>query len=228
MDRVGKGEPMSKGLRDNNRRTVADYERTAREYVDTVDGSASASDDALRRLAAALPPGAQVLEIGSGPGWDADRLEALGIGVHRTDAADAFCRFQAGRGKRCDRFDLLADRIDARYPGGMMLCVLQHFARTELPGALRKLAQALEPGAPLLLMYPEGDGEHTEHGAAGDYRVLRWMPAPFDAQLAEAGFIVAWEHTRPGRGGAWRTVLAARGPGRSARLREAVPRSLGE
>jgi len=196
---------------DNNRRTVADYERSACEYVATVDGRPSASIEALRRLAVEVAPGTRVLEIGSGPGWDADALEALGIDVHRTDAAAAFCDVQAERGKRCDRLDLLSDRIDGRYGGVMMLCVLQHFERAQLDGALRKLAGVLDAGGPLLLMYPEGDDECWEHGAAGDYRVVRWAPAALDARLAQAGFAVAWEHTIDGRGGRWRTALAKKG-----------------
>lgn len=192
----------------NNQRTVADYERTARDYVDTVDGKPSASDEALRRLAAAVTPGTRVLEVGSGPGWDADRLEAFGVDVHRTDAAAAFCDVQAERGKRCDRLDLLSDRIDARYGGVLMLCVLQHFERTQLEGALRKLARALDARGPMLLMYPQGHADHWEHGTAGDDRVVRWTPAAFDARLAQAGFAVAWENTTQGRGGAWRTLLA--------------------
>lgn len=192
----------------NNQRTVADYDRTARDYVDTVDGKASASDEALQRLAAAVTPGSRVLDIGSGPGWDADRLEALGVDVHRTDASTAFCKFQTERGKQCDRLDLLSNPIDQRYGGALMLCVLQHFERSELDGALRKLALALDPGGPMLLMYPEGDDERWEHGAEGDYRVVRWTPSAFDARLAQAGFAVAWESTRQGHGGSWRTVLA--------------------
>ncbi len=194
----------------NNRRAVADYEHSAREYVAMVEGRPSAGVEALRRLAAGVAPGTRVLEIGSGPGWDADALEALGVDVHRTDVTAAFCEFQVGRGKRCDRLDLLSDRIDGRYGGAMMLCVLQHFERAQLGGALRKLADVLDAGAPLLLMYPEGDDEYREHGAAGDYLVVRWTPAALDAHLSQAGFAVAWEHAIEGRGGSWRIVLAQR------------------
>lgn len=201
---------MPENSRTNNQNTVADYERSARDYVDTVDGKPSASDEALRRLAAAVTPGSRVLEVGSGPGWDADRLAALGVDVHRTDAATAFCDFQVKRGRQCDRLDLLSDRIDERYGGVLMLCVLQHFEQADLDGALRKLALAVDSGGPMLLMYPEGEGDRWEHGAEGDYRVVLWTPSVFDARLAAAGFDVAWENTIEGRGGAWRTVLATR------------------
>ncbi|NYZ63196.1 class I SAM-dependent methyltransferase [Luteimonas deserti] len=202
---------MSEESRINNRRAVAEYERSAREYMATVAGRPSASAEALRRLAAEVAPGARVLEIGSGPGWDADALEALGIPVHRTDVAEAFCALQAERGKRCDRLDLLSDPITVRYGSAMMLCVLQHFERAQLGGALRTLAAAVDPGGPLLLMYPEGDGEEHEQGAVGAYTVVRWPPAALDAHLAQAGCSIAWDDTIDGRGGRWRTVLARNG-----------------
>lgn len=194
----------------DNQRAVADYERTARQYVATVDGRPSASAEALHQLAQAVGLGGPVLEIGSGPGWDADALETFGIDVHRTDAASAFCEFQAGRGKRCERLDVLSDTLECRYGGAMMLCVLQHFDRPQLDAALRSLAGALHAGGALLLMYPEGDDDVWEHGAAGDYRVVRWTAAALDAHLARAGFTVAWEEASVGRGGTWRTVLARR------------------
>src|SRR3546814_17025178 len=91
-----------------------------------------------------------------------------------------------------------------------MLCVLQHFERAQLGGVLGKLADALEAGGPLLLMYPDGDGEHREHGIAGDYLVLRWAPAAADAHLLRAGFTVAWDPPAQGRGRALRSVLQRR------------------
>lgn len=199
---------MPSGSSDDNRRAVAGYERTVQDYVATVEGKPSASAEAMQRLARAVGPGARVLEVGSGPGWDADALEALGVEVHRTEAADAFCEFQAQRGKRCDRLDVLSDPIQARYDGVMMLCVLQHFERAELDTVLHRLADAMDAPGALLLMYPEGEGDTREHGAAGDYRVVHWTAAALDARLAQAGFAVAWEEAREGRGGSWRTVLA--------------------
>jgi SAM-dependent methyltransferase len=202
---------MPVASRVHNRRTVAGYERCARDYAASVGSAPSPSGaEALRQLASAVAPGGRVLEIGSGPGWDADFLGTLGIDVHRTDAAAAFCDFQAERGKRCDPLDLLADRIDGSYDGIVMLCVLQHFERAQLDSALRKLAQALGVGGSLLLMYPEGDDDYWEHGASGDYRVVRWARDALDARLTQAGFAVAWEQTIDGRDGPWRSVLARR------------------
>jgi SAM-dependent methyltransferase len=202
---------MSQTGHANNQRTVEGYERCARDYAAEVDSTPSPTGAAaLRQLVAAVAPGKRVLEIGSGPGWDADFLETLGIDVHRTDVTSAFCDFQAERGKRCDALDLLVDPIAGRYDGIAMLAVLQHFERTQLDAVLRKLAQALGAGGPLLLMYPEGDGEHWEGDASGDFRLVRWTPEAMDARLAWAGFAVAWEQSFDGRAGSWRSVLARR------------------
>ncbi len=202
---------MPEASRESNQRTVAGYERCARDYAAEVASTPSPSGAAaLRQLAAAVPPGGRGLEIGSGPGWDADFLESLGLDVHRTDVTAAFRDFQAERGKRCDPLDLLADDIAGRYDGIAMLAVLQHFERAQLDTALRKLVQALGTGGALLLMYPQGDDEGWERDASGDYRRVLWTPDAMDARLVQAGFAVAWEDTFDGRGGAWRSVLARR------------------
>jgi len=194
-----------------NRRTVAAYEKCAHDYAASVSPQPSAAgSEALRRLAGALPSGDGVLEIGSGPGWDADFLEGLGVPVHRTDVARAFCEFQAQRGRRAKVLDLLTDAIEGRYAGVVMLCVLQHFERGDADGVLGKLAQALVPEGALLLSYPLGEGEFWEHGDSGDYRVVLWSQAGLDERLRHAGFAIDWEARFDGRDRPWRNVLARR------------------
>ena len=195
----------------NNGRTVAAYENYARRYAANVSPQPSDSGaSALRRLAALLPSGGRVLEIGSGPGWDADFLEGLGVQVHRTDVTAAFRDFQAERGRQIDALDLLADEIAETYDGILMLCVLQHFERTELDAVLRKLVNALSDEGALLLSHPLGEDEFWEHTASGDYRVVRWSSALLDDRLQHSGFTVAWDVHDDGDEGPWRTVLARR------------------
>ncbi len=195
----------------NNGRTVAAYENYARRYAAAVSQqppeSAAAS---FRRLVDALPEGGRVLDIGSGPGWDADFLEGLGARVHRTDVTAAFREFQAERGHRVDALDVLVDEIAETYDGILMLCVLQHFERSDLDPVLRKLAEALKGEGALLLSYPLGEGESWEHTSSGDYRVVRWSSAMLDERLQRAGFTVEWDVCDDGDDGPWRTVLARR------------------
>lgn len=195
----------------NNGRTVAAYENYARRYAAAVSQQPSESAAAsLRRLVDVLPAGGRILDIGSGPGWDADFIEGLGVRVHRTDVTAAFRDFQAERGHRVDALDVLADEIAETYDGILLLCVLQHFERSELDVVLRKLAGALKDQGALLLSYPLGEGESWEHTSSGDYRVVRWSSAMLDERLQCAGFTVVWDTCDDGEDGPWRTVLARR------------------
>jgi SAM-dependent methyltransferase len=194
----------------SNGRTVAAYENYARRYAAAVSPPSGAAAESLRRLADALPAGGRVLDIGSGPGWDADFLEGLGVRVHRTDVTAAFREFQAERGRQVDTLDVLADDIAETYEGILMLCVLQHFERTELDRVLQKLANALRDDGAMLLSYPLGEDESWEHTSSGDYRVVRWSSAMLDDRLQRAGFRVAWDRCDTGEDGPWRTVLATR------------------
>jgi SAM-dependent methyltransferase len=194
-----------------NRRTLDAYERCARDYAaEAPTTPAPMVADELRQLAGAIAPDGHVLEIGSGPGWEADFLESLGVRVHRTDATAAFRAIQAERGKSVDALDLLTDDIAVTYDGILMLFVLQHFERTQVDTALRKLSDALTEGGVLLLSYLEGDGEQWEQGASGDYRWVYWPRDAMNARLARAGLTVERDVPHTDNEGAWRLVLARR------------------
>jgi 2-polyprenyl-3-methyl-5-hydroxy-6-metoxy-1,4-benzoquinol methylase len=192
----------------SNRRTVAAYENYARRYAANVSPPSGSGAAALRRFAETLPSDARVLDIGSGPGWDADFLEQLGVRVHRTDVTQEFREFQAERGKRCDALDVLTDEIAETYDGILMLCVLQHFERADLDGVLNKLVGALKSEGAMLLSHPVGDDEIWEHTSSGDYRVVRWSSAMLDERLRRAGYKVIWDKCDDADEGPWRTALA--------------------
>src|SRR5688572_14379453 len=173
----------------NNGRTVAAYENYARRYAANVAPPSGSGASALRRLAEMLPYGGHILDIGSGPGWDADFLEGLGLRVHRTDVTQSFRDFQAERGQQVDALDVLTDRIAGTYDGILMLCVLQHFERTELDGVLDKLVNALRNDGAMLLSHPVGQDEIWEHRASGDYGVVGWSSHALVERSRLAGFL---------------------------------------
>lgn len=90
------------------RQTVQSYAGFAREYDKLVDPNRPPHiQEALRRLVQALPSGGTVLEIGSGPGRDADVVESLGMAVRRTDATRAFIDLMAERGKHAELLNVV-------------------------------------------------------------------------------------------------------------------------
>jgi hypothetical protein len=73
-----------------NRATVAGYDASAASYAAETDHAPTPDHvEALDRFVASVGAGGRVLEVASGPGWDADRLEGMGLQVRRTDLSVA-------------------------------------------------------------------------------------------------------------------------------------------
>lgn len=146
---------------------------------------------ALRRIVKTIPRGGLVLEVGSGPGRDADFVESLGVTVRRTDATRAFRDAQRARGRHVERLNVLTDPLGGPYDAIMAICVLIHIERTETDRVLSKIRKALRPGGAFLVAVWEGTGER-----AGDYHMTYWSRAAFAARLAAAGLRVEWNSRR--------------------------------
>jgi len=191
-----------------NARTVESYEQIADDYASETAGAGVLSF-ALTRLAETIP-GAHVLEIGSGPGWDADLLEEAGLTVRRTDITQAFIDLQRARGKEVDRLDVLNDDLGGPYAAVVTLHVLQHVEPDDLPAVLAKVADALQPGGRFLVSIPLGEGAGWEVGESGSpyYRAL-WTEAEFVAALSRAGLRAEWtERSVHDKESGWLCVLA--------------------
>lgn len=173
----------------NTRRTVQSYEGFAREY-DTLCGPVPSPDveDGLRRLMQIVPLGGSVLEVGSGPGREADFIEALGAVVRRTDAARSFVDVQAERGKRAELLNVVTDELGGPYDAVLALCVLIHVDREQIDAVLRKVNGALRPGGAFLVSLRTGEGE-----TSGSYHTVYWTRDRFAAKLTAAGLSIAWD-----------------------------------
>lgn len=202
------------GALSKNRRTVQSYERSARGYAEAVaPDSFDVVPATLRRLAEIVGPQGTVLEVGSGPGWDADLVESLDVAVRRTDITEAFLEFQAQRGKRVEPLDLITDDLGGPYDAVMALCVLLHVDRALTDAVLQKVAAALRPGGAFLVSVREGDGELWELGElSGEYHVTLWDRVEFAARLAAAGLRVDWCKRNVHDEGPWLTFLARKTP----------------
>jgi SAM-dependent methyltransferase len=176
----------------SSQRTIRYYEHSASEYSRTVSPRPPRSvASALRRIVKHVPRGGLVLEIGSGPGRDADFVESLGITVRRTDATRAFRDAQRARGRHVERLNVLTDPLGGPYDAILAICVLIHIERTETDRVLGKIRKALRPGGALLVAVWEGTGEK-----AGDYHMTYWSRAAFAARLEAAGLSVEWDSRR--------------------------------
>lgn len=193
----------------SNTSTLTGYEGCADEYAETTAPKPEAADQpALVELLKAVEPGSSLLDIGSGPGWDADWLEERGLAVRRTDGAESFVHLQAERGRRAERLDVISDPLGGPYDGIVALHVLQHVERETLPSVFARIAEAIREGGVFLLALREGEGETAEIGSKGnEYYVALWPRSQIIAILAALGLDLLWSHSFDGRDGRWLTVL---------------------
>jgi 2-polyprenyl-3-methyl-5-hydroxy-6-metoxy-1,4-benzoquinol methylase len=162
-----------------------------------------------RLLQEASPPGtSSVLEIGSGPGRDADFVESLGAVVRRTDATQAFLDLMAERGKEADLLNVMTDELGGPYDGVLAMAVVIHVDRDQVDFVLRKIRAAMKPDGAFLVSTRKGEGE-----TGGNYHTVYWAGDRFAARLAAAGLAVAWDAESLGPdGGEWVMFLARRVP----------------
>lgn len=173
-------------------------------YATQSDHYAALTDDALRcdpLLAAfidGLPKGAQVLDLGCGPGTAAAAMAAAGLNVHATDAVAEMITLAAqhtGVHAEVMTFDQITgtdiyDGIWANY------CLL-HAERTALPGILRALHTALRPQGKFHIAMKSGTG--TKRDRIGrQYTYV--TEAELRGLLADAGFTVNKMTTGRGKG----------------------------
>jgi len=117
----------------------------------------------LARFTERLEPGAAVLDFGCGSGWAAHKFVAQGFRVSALDgsaglAEEALRRY--GIEVRVARFEDLDD--EGQYGGIWASFCLLHDTREAMPGHLRRLRRALEPGGWLYLGLKEGNGESRD------------------------------------------------------------------
>ncbi|NEJ69761.1 methyltransferase domain-containing protein [Rhizobium phaseoli] len=201
--------PTSSATLAGTQRTISSYEECADDYSRIVDPFPSPSlEAALRQVAIAAGKGGRILEIGSGPGWDADFLETQGVLVRRTDATQRFLELQAARGKQGEFLNVITDELGGPYDAVIALCVLIHVPRDQTGQVLEKIAATLRPGGVFLVTMRDGDGE-----TSGAYHMTYWRRDDFALCIKAAGMDLEWDAYRMGRNNEEWNTFYARKPG---------------
>lgn len=137
--------------------TLAFYAAEAPVYT------ASGKDGSFRHLEpflTLLAPGASILELGCGGGYDAAFMLARGFDVDATDGvAEMAAKTEAriGRPVRTMRFDEL-DAVE-RYDAVVAAASLLHVPRSGLPAILARIHCALRPGGWHIASFKGGGAE---------------------------------------------------------------------
>ncbi len=194
---------------DSGLATLAAYRMSTARYIEQSHRPAGDMLAYLDRFAALVAPG-PVLEIGSGPGWDAEHLEGRGVTVRRTDAAPEFVERLRAAGHDTRVLDVRHDELGGPYRGIVADAVLLHLTRPEFAAALARCRAAVLPGGHLALTLKEGDGAEWTTEKIQQPRLFIYWREP---QLRTALNAVAWDVVElthaPGRRADWLLVIAS-------------------
>jgi len=109
--------------------TLAAYAAGVQGYLEHSAAPGPAMQTYLDQLAAVVGAG-HVLELGSGPGWDAAHLESRGVRVTRTDATRAFVEMLRAAGHDARLLDVRTDALGGAYEAVLADAVLLIAYRT--------------------------------------------------------------------------------------------------
>jgi SAM-dependent methyltransferase len=172
--------------------------------------------DNVNVLAASLPPGGVVADVGCGPGRDVALLRAGGLRVIGIDLSLGQLRTSSLTGvAQADmrQLPLRGGSLDALWCHAALL----HIPRTVVPAVLAEFARAVRPGGELFLGIAEGDGEGFEVASnyGSDHR--RWFTLhrepDLTALLAKTGFAVHRTLHAQARQRVWLSIHARRAGG---------------
>jgi SAM-dependent methyltransferase len=137
--------------------TLASYEAGANLYAARPYVMGEAMVRYLARIAK-LVDGGTILELGSGPGRDAEYLESLGVSVARTDGALAFVEMMRAEGFTAEVLDMRTGQFNGTYDAVVANAVLLHLRRDEFEFVARKSRGVVGAEGILAFTVKRGDG----------------------------------------------------------------------
>ncbi|MCT9844811.1 class I SAM-dependent methyltransferase [Leclercia adecarboxylata ATCC 23216 = NBRC 102595] len=143
--------------------TLKYYQDNAQTFFDgTVNVDMSSLYETFTRH---LAPGARVLDAGCGSGRDAKAFLEMGYQVEAFDASSAMVELAREHTGLPVQLMTFADVEWKKEFDGIWCCAsLLHVPSLELPGVMRKLADALKPGGVWYLSFKYGNGEREVDG----------------------------------------------------------------
>jgi len=173
--------------------TSVTYDQIAAYYAAHSPGAAPETLATIReRFAALLAPGARVLDVGCGPGWEAARLRALGLRACGLDRSWGMLAEARAWGAPLLLGDMRALPLPDGVLDGLWVCAsFLHIPKRDGPAVLREFRRALRPGGVLYIGVKEGEGERWVEHCAGRQRFFAFYQVrELDALLRTHGFSV--------------------------------------
>lgn len=188
--------------------TLQTYEANAERYVRASQGPRGQLLAFLDSFADLVGAGS-VLELGTGPGWDADHLERRGLQVMRTDGAKSMVDLLRSQGHGARVLDIRKDDFGGPFDGLLANAVLLHLSRDEFVQALSRARGALCSGGVFGFTLKEGDSDAWSHAKLDLPRHFTyWRAAQVRDALETTGWQIRSLEQVSGRLDDWLYVLA--------------------
>jgi 2-polyprenyl-3-methyl-5-hydroxy-6-metoxy-1,4-benzoquinol methylase len=176
-------------MEDNQQSTLDSYNHSIERYI-TYTASKPTGEFLvwMDEFIELLPEAAKVLEIGSGPGRDADYLASRGVDLMRTDAAQSFIEHQRSNGHQIVEFNPLKTIFPRQYQAVFGAGVLLHFTEPQLKTVLKNLLTELDANGLICFSVKQGTGEdYSEHKIGLPRYFKYWERAELDSLLQAQG-----------------------------------------
>lgn len=173
-----------------NQITIEAYNNRVQEYIEGTPHEVSGEmkkwlDTSIENL----PENAQIFEIGSGFGRDANYLEEQGFTVQRTDATPAFVELLNSQGFDAKHFNAIEDEMPPNQDLIVANAVLLHFTQEQTAGVIEKTYDALNENGKFAFSLKQGEGDSWIEEKLGTPRYFAyWKYDEMQQVLQEVGF----------------------------------------
>jgi hypothetical protein len=176
----------------DNAKTLETYNKNVPAYVD--DQPAEVSEQLQAFITSALsglPKSAKILELGSGPGRDAEFIQSLGYHVETTDAAEPFIDYMLSRALNARKIDVLKDSYGGPYDLIYASALLLHFTDQEVSHILGQMSAALSAGGRIAIRTKGGDTAKRTDEKLGGPRYMHYFEQDhLNNMITRSGFSI--------------------------------------
>jgi cyclopropane fatty-acyl-phospholipid synthase-like methyltransferase len=177
-----------------NEQTVEAYNKKLSLYIQHTPPWYDASHIPLLRwietTLTMTPSKGKILEVGSGPGRDADFISEQGYNIVCSDASQAFVDYLSNVKKReAILLDVLTDPMPAGFDMIFANAVIPHFTQSDLFNFIKKVHSALPDDGIFSFSIKQGSGEKWVTEKLNQKRYIKyWAPEEIKMILLETGF----------------------------------------